>query len=165
MHSCNGSIAECANEEEMLMESEITRRFLAQQKKNYISYPTLKKDRPACDGASGQPYTKSGSCVPSQANPYNPDLCLVRASSTHSCNGSIAECANEEEMLMESEITRRFLEQQKKYISIGALKKDHPACDGASGGQPYTRSGSCAPPPANPYNRGCSKIYRCRSDD
>ncbi|XP_004147646.3 protein RALF-like 32 [Cucumis sativus] len=93
------------------------------------------------------------------------DLCLVRASSTHSCNGSIAECANEEEMLMESEITRRFLEQQKKYISIGALKKDHPACDGASGGQPYTRSGSCAPPPANPYNRGCSKIYRCRSDD
>uniref|UniRef100_A0A0A0L624 RALFL33 n=1 Tax=Cucumis sativus TaxID=3659 RepID=A0A0A0L624_CUCSA len=74
MHSCNGSIAECANEEEMLMESEITRRFLAQQKKNYISYPTLKKDRPACDGASGQPYTKSGSCVPSQANPYNPGI-------------------------------------------------------------------------------------------
>ncbi|XP_023528073.1 protein RALF-like 32 [Cucurbita pepo subsp. pepo] len=93
------------------------------------------------------------------------DLCLVRASSKHSCNGSIAECGGEEETLMESEISRRFLEQQKKYISIGALKKDHPACDGGGGGQPYTRSGSCAPPPANPYNRGCSKIYRCRSDD
>lgn len=93
------------------------------------------------------------------------DLCLVRASSKHSCNGSIAECGSEEEMLMESEISQRFLEQQRKYISIGALKKDHPACDGSGGGQPYTKSGSCAPPPTNPYNRGCSKIYRCRSDD
>ncbi|XP_022138047.1 protein RALF-like 32 [Momordica charantia] len=92
-------------------------------------------------------------------------LCLLRASFASPCNGSIAECNTEKEMLMESEISRRFLEQQKKYISIGALKKDRPACDGSGRGQPYTKSGSCVPPPSNPYDRGCSKIYRCRSDD
>lgn len=92
------------------------------------------------------------------------DLRLVQAFSMSSCNGSIAECDSEKEMLMESEISRRFLAQQKKYIAIGALRKDRPACDGSSG-RPYTKSGSCASSPANPYNRGCSKTYRCRSDD
>ncbi|KAG9144363.1 hypothetical protein Leryth_024501 [Lithospermum erythrorhizon] len=77
-------------------------------------------------------------------------------------NGSITESDDYIEEMMESEISRRFLEQ-RRYISIGALKRDHPACDGGASGTPYTRSG-CLPPPANPYNRGCSKYYRCRSD-
>ncbi|KAL6194097.1 hypothetical protein ACLB2K_035181 [Fragaria x ananassa] len=85
------------------------------------------------------------------------------SSSSSSCNGSIAECETESELLMESEISRRFLEQ-KKYISPGALKKDQPVCNGGARGEAYSKTGGCLPPPANTYNRGCSKYYRCRSD-
>ncbi|KAG6597606.1 Protein RALF-like 32, partial [Cucurbita argyrosperma subsp. sororia] len=85
--------------------------------------------------------------------------------SMSSCNVSMAEHGNEEELLVQSEMGRRFLEEQKKYISIGALKKDMIAFEGSSGGQPFPKSENCAPPPLNPYNRGCSKISRCRSDD
>ncbi|GLT60991.1 hypothetical protein SLA2020_337280 [Shorea laevis] len=76
------------------------------------------------------------------------------------CNGSIAECYEEGEMLMESEISRRFLEQ-KKYISYGALGRDRPACDG-EGGEAYGK-GRCQPGQSNPPGRGCSKYYQCRS--
>ncbi|KAF3456650.1 hypothetical protein FNV43_RR01304 [Rhamnella rubrinervis] len=76
------------------------------------------------------------------------------------CNGSIAECNQESETLMESEISRRFLEDQKRYISPGALKPDQPVCRGA-GGESY--AGNCLPPSSNPHDRGCSKYYRCRS--
>lgn len=62
--------------------------------------------------------------------------------------------------MLESEITRRYLED-KRYISAGALKRDQPACDGGDKGQAYTKSGSCTPPQSNPYNRGCSKYYKC----
>ncbi|EEF24865.1 RALFL33, putative, partial [Ricinus communis] len=84
------------------------------------------------------------------------------SSSSWACNGSIAEC-NEElyEMLMESEISRRFL-AEKKYISPGALKRDQPVCNGGANGQSY--SSSCLPPSSNPHTRGCSKYYQCRSD-
>ncbi|OVA05697.1 Rapid ALkalinization Factor [Macleaya cordata] len=76
------------------------------------------------------------------------------------CNGSIAECNEEEEALMDSEISRRFLAEGGKpnFITPGALKPDRPICGQAH--QPYT---SCLPKPANPYNRGCSKIYKCKS--
>ncbi|KAI3746943.1 hypothetical protein L6452_09385 [Arctium lappa] len=74
-------------------------------------------------------------------------------------NGSLQELLEE---LWESEITRRYLEE-KRYISEGALKRDQPACGGGGRGEAYTKSGSCTPPPSNPYNRGCSKYYRCRS--
>ncbi|CAK9149914.1 unnamed protein product [Ilex paraguariensis] len=79
------------------------------------------------------------------------------------CNGSISECEEAVENLMESEISRRFLEQ-RKYISSGALKKDEPVCNGGGGGEAYSKSEGCLPPQSNPYNRGCSKYYRCRSD-
>ncbi|XP_057420975.1 protein RALF-like 32 [Lotus japonicus] len=79
------------------------------------------------------------------------------------CNGSIAECNQEDELLMESEISRRFLEE-RRYISPGALKRDKPVCNGGASGEAYSKSGGCLPPPSNPYNRGCSKYYRCRSD-
>ncbi|KAL1358247.1 hypothetical protein AAHE18_04G018900 [Arachis hypogaea] len=81
---------------------------------------------------------------------------------TYTCNGSIAECNQEYEMLMESEISRRFLEE-KKYISYGALGRDKPACNGERG-EAYSKNEGCLPPPSNPENRGCSKYYRCRSD-
>lgn len=99
-------------------------------------------------------------------------ICLmngaVSCNSSHSndnkCNGSIAECNEELEILMDSEVSRRFLEQ-KKYISAGALKRDQPVCNGGSnGGQPYSRSEGCLPPQSNPYQRGCSTYYRCRHD-
>ncbi|KAL5053868.1 hypothetical protein RYX36_034550 [Vicia faba] len=86
--------------------------------------------------------------------------------STHhskTCNGSIGECNEVGEELMESEISRRLLEQ-RRYISEGALKRDKPVCNGGAGGEAYSRSEGCIPPPSNPYNRGCSKYYRCRSD-
>ncbi|KAE8725946.1 Methyltransferase family protein [Hibiscus syriacus] len=81
-------------------------------------------------------------------------ICFCNGEFMH-CNGSIGDCDEADEMLMESETSRRFLEQ-KRYISPGALKRDQPVCPAASGG--------CLPQPSNPYNRGCSKYYRCRSD-
>lgn len=91
--------------------------------------------------------------------------CTVLSLTPHvsTCNGSIAECNQEDELLMESEISRRFLEQ-KKYISNGALQRDKPVCNGGGSGEAYSNSGGCLPPPSNPHNRGCSKYYRCRSD-
>ncbi|GMI88990.1 ralf-like 32 [Hibiscus trionum] len=79
------------------------------------------------------------------------------------CNGSIGDCEEANEILMESEISRRLLEG-KRYISPGALKRDQPVCRGGSGGEAYSKSGGCLPEPSNPYDRGCSKYYRCRSD-
>ncbi|KAI9114817.1 hypothetical protein K1719_013830 [Acacia pycnantha] len=80
----------------------------------------------------------------------------------YTCNGSIAECNEEDEMLMESDISRRILEE-KNYISEGALERDKPVCNGGASGEAYSRSGGCLPPPSNPPDRGCSKYYRCRS--
>lgn len=78
------------------------------------------------------------------------------------CIGSIAECNEEEEMVMESDISRRILEE-KKYISEGALRRDKPVCNGGASGEAYSKSGGCLPPPSNPPDRGCSRYYRCRS--
>ncbi|TKY47814.1 RALF 32 [Spatholobus suberectus] len=86
---------------------------------------------------------------------------LSWTSHSYTCNGSIAEC-NQDEQLMESEISRRFLEE--KYISEGALERDKAVCNGGARGEAYSKSEGCLPPPSNPPNRGCSKYYRCRSD-
>ncbi|KAJ9173871.1 hypothetical protein P3X46_016964 [Hevea brasiliensis] len=90
-------------------------------------------------------------------------LCNNRVSSSSAvrCNGSIAECSEDYELLMESEISGRIL-AQKKYISPGALKRDKPVCNGGGSGQSY--SSSCLPSSSNSQTRGCSKYYRCRSD-
>ncbi|KAL3567733.1 hypothetical protein D5086_030384 [Populus alba] len=85
------------------------------------------------------------------------------SSKTNECNGSIAECSEEYEFLMPSDISKRFLEEKRKYISPGALKPNRPVCNGGASGQSY--SSSCLPPPSNPPSRGCSKYYRCRSDN
>ncbi|KAJ6683690.1 hypothetical protein OIU85_007387 [Salix viminalis] len=85
------------------------------------------------------------------------------SSEKNGCNGSIAECNEEYEFLMPSDISKRFLEEKKRYISPGALKPNKPVCNGGASGQSY--SSSCLPPPSNPPSRGCSKYYRCRSDN
>ncbi|XP_044487710.1 protein RALF-like 32 [Mangifera indica] len=78
------------------------------------------------------------------------------------CNNSIAECDEDVEMLMESEIARRVL-AQKKYITPGALKPDQPVCNSGGRGEAYSKTGGCLPPPSNPEDRGCSAYYHCRS--
>lgn len=52
------------------MESEISRRFLAQKK--YISPGALKPDQPVCNGgAAGQPYSRGSGCLPEPSNTYH----------------------------------------------------------------------------------------------
>ncbi|KAF9606194.1 hypothetical protein IFM89_023649 [Coptis chinensis] len=77
------------------------------------------------------------------------------------CNLSVAECMADDEMLMESEISRRFLAGNSPIISYGSLAPNQPSCRGGTRGQSYSSSG-CLPPPSNPYHTSCSKIYRCR---
>ncbi|GMH20268.1 hypothetical protein Nepgr_022109 [Nepenthes gracilis] len=76
------------------------------------------------------------------------------------CNRSIAACEEENEMLMESEISWRILEETR-YITYGALKPNEPACNSGTRGGPYA---DCLPPPSNPQTRPCSKYYRCQRD-
>ncbi|XP_035539746.1 protein RALF-like 32 [Juglans regia] len=67
---CYGSIAECNEEEdhELLMESETSRRFLAEQKR--ISYGVLNPNQPVCNGGGrGQAYSQNGGCLPPPSNP------------------------------------------------------------------------------------------------
>ncbi|XP_026444646.1 rapid alkalinization factor-like [Papaver somniferum] len=72
------------------------------------------------------------------------------------CEGStVGDCENDE---MDSEINRRILETTK-YISYELLKKNSVPCS-QKGASYY----NCKPgAQANPYNRGCSAITKCRS--
>ncbi|OVA14861.1 Rapid ALkalinization Factor [Macleaya cordata] len=82
----------------------------------------------------------------------------TRSSSSSTCEGSIAECQSENEFEMDSEISRRIL-ATSQYISYEALKKNTVPCS-RRGASYY----NCQPgAQANPYNRGCSAITRCRS--
>ncbi|XP_050220910.1 rapid alkalinization factor [Mercurialis annua] len=87
-------------------------------------------------------------------------ISALRSSSSSSCKGSIAEClaSNGEEFELDSEINRRIL-ATSNYISYGALQKNSVPCS-RRGASYY----NCKPgAQANPYNRGCSTITRCRS--
>ncbi|KAL5702783.1 hypothetical protein ACHQM5_028007 [Ranunculus cassubicifolius] len=77
-------------------------------------------------------------------------------SATQPCNGTLAECNEEDEFLMDSEISRRIL-AQGKYISPGALKNNQPTCGG--NGNSYSR---CLPRASNPQTKVCAKYFRCR---
>ncbi|XP_022759696.1 protein RALF-like 33 [Durio zibethinus] len=73
------------------------------------------------------------------------------------CHGSLAECMANDEFDMDSEINRRIL-QTTQYISYGALQRNTVPCS-LRGASYY----NCQPgAQANPYNRGCSAIARCR---
>ncbi|KAI3926131.1 hypothetical protein MKW98_028267 [Papaver atlanticum] len=61
-----------------------------------------------------------------------------------------------EEMEMDSEISRRVLMMQKKFISYETLKKDVIPC-----AQPGASYYNCHGHEANPYNRGCEVTTGC----
>ncbi|KAG5221740.1 protein RALF [Salix suchowensis] len=84
----------------------------------------------------------------------------MQASAEHvRCSGSMVECSDqmaEEELSMESETSRRFV-QAVKHISPGVLRADAAVCRKPRRGQPY--QGSCLPPPSNNYHRGCHRFF------
>ncbi|CAI0459923.1 unnamed protein product [Linum tenue] len=68
--------------------------------------------------------------------------------------------ADGEEFAMDSEISRRVLQQQSgRYISYGALQRNTVPCSRRGASYYNCRAGA----QANPYSRGCSAITRCRS--
>nr|XP_043622255.1 rapid alkalinization factor-like [Erigeron canadensis] len=74
------------------------------------------------------------------------------------CRGSIAECMGDAaEMEMQSESTRRIL-ATTNYISYGALQGNNVPCSQRGASYYNCQSGG----QANPYQRGCSTITRCR---
>nr|AFB73770.1 rapid alkalinization factor [Chimonanthus praecox] len=78
------------------------------------------------------------------------------------CAGNLrGGCLWEEEMEMDSEISRRILAAQKKYISYEALKRDEVPCS-----KPGASYYNCQAPPKtnNPYSRGCTVITGCARD-
>lgn len=78
---------------------------------------------------------------------------------TSRCQGSTGECMiDEDEFDMESEINRRILATQN-YISYGALQRNTVPCSQRGASYYNCKAGA----QANPYNRGCSAITRCRS--
>ena len=63
---CDGSMEECGDiDEELVMESESSRRIL---QANIINYGAIRRDLPACGGSGGKPY--SISCLPPSSNRY-----------------------------------------------------------------------------------------------
>ncbi|PON96579.1 Rapid ALkalinization Factor [Trema orientale] len=87
-------------------------------------------------------------------------LSWVRASTTSGgrCRGSIAECMAENEYDMDSENNRRIL-ATTQYISYGALQRNTVPCSRRGASYYNCQEGA----EANPYNRECSTITRCRS--
>ncbi|KAI3964655.1 hypothetical protein MKX01_020472 [Papaver californicum] len=85
-------------------------------------------------------------------------LGVVRSSTAQTCNDLVGECINEnDEFMMESDITRRFLFTPKRHISYGALKRNQVPC--SRRGSSYY--GCTRATKANPYRRGCSRITHC----
>lgn len=80
------------------------------------------------------------------------------------CSGNVSgsgECSEmdveEAEMEMDSEINKRILLMQKKFISYDTLKRDMVPCN-TPGASYYNCRGNG---PANSYSRGCQMITRC----
>lgn len=83
---------------------------------------------------------------------------VPRKNSNH-CQGSIAECmADGSEFDMDSEINRRIL-ATTQYISYAVLQRNTVPCSLRGASYYNCKAGA----EANPYNRGCSAITRCRS--
>ncbi|XP_068655467.1 rapid alkalinization factor-like [Aristolochia californica] len=77
------------------------------------------------------------------------------------CSGSMGEgCVWEAEMEMDSEINRRVLMAQKRYISYGSLQKDQVPC--STPGAPYYNCRSHGRGVG--YSRGCEVITGCGRD-
>uniref|UniRef100_A0A803N562 Uncharacterized protein n=1 Tax=Chenopodium quinoa TaxID=63459 RepID=A0A803N562_CHEQI len=83
---------------------------------------------------------------------------LVPSTTLSSCQGTIGECfEGQEEFLVDSESNRRIL-ASRRYISYGALRRNHVPCSRRGASYYNCRPGAAA----NPYRRGCSRITRCR---
>ncbi|PNX83765.1 protein RALF-like 19-like [Trifolium pratense] len=67
---------------------------------------------------------------------------------------------DDNEMLMDSDISRRTLAGRQRYISYGALKADQAPC--GRRGQSYYDCQKRSQ--ANPYRRGCTKVTHCARD-
>ncbi|XP_047963024.1 rapid alkalinization factor-like [Salvia hispanica] len=76
------------------------------------------------------------------------------------CRGTIAEClaGGDDEFDLDSESSRRIL-ATSRYISYEALKRNNAPCSRRGASYYNCRPGA----QANPYQRGCSAITRCRS--
>ncbi|KAG6742710.1 hypothetical protein POTOM_053633 [Populus tomentosa] len=179
---CSGSVVGFSGqmaEGGLSMESGTSRRTVRAIK--FITPGALRPDAPFCAKVTrGEPY--SNNCLPPPSNSYNRgcnnyySFAITRKTisgigfldtkqllKSNTSTFAIIECSEEYEFLMPSDISKRFLEEKRKYISPGALKPNRPVCNGGASGQSY--SSSCLPPPSNPPSRGCSKYYRCRSDN
>ncbi|KAK6914350.1 Rapid ALkalinization Factor [Dillenia turbinata] len=141
-------------EMEMVMESEISRRFL--EATEYITASAFKPDLRACGGNGARGGAKSATlCI--SVSLYSGAAKASQAIHAYAtCNGSIAECNRGNELLMENEIVRRYLEGLNQ-ISYRALDTSA-VCD-VPGGQPYR---SCTGSPTHPGKRGCYEYYDCR---
>ncbi|WCJ33143.1 ralf-like 24 [Euphorbia peplus] len=73
------------------------------------------------------------------------------------CSKKIGDSIEEEGEMMESEISRRVLVMQKKYISYETLKRDMVPCE-----KPGASYYECHAREAHSYSRGCEVITRCR---
>ncbi|GFZ21052.1 hypothetical protein Acr_29g0002140 [Actinidia rufa] len=77
------------------------------------------------------------------------------------CNGTIADCfGNELEMLMDSDMSRRFLQQGGKSFSRGSTAPNKPVASKCGRGryQPCIPGSNGLPP------RACNQYYRCGRD-
>lgn len=77
-----------------------------------------------------------------------------RLSSSQTCHGPPGTCLEETDL----DIHRRELAPKRKYISYSALRMNAVPCN--QPGQSYYNCGIGEV--ANPYNRGCSVLTRCR---
>ncbi|WOH15921.1 hypothetical protein DCAR_0935468 [Daucus carota subsp. sativus] len=74
-------------------------------------------------------------------------------------SGTVADfISDESEFDLDSDINRRILATRRRYISYGALSRNTVPCSRRGASYYNCRQGA----QANPYNRGCSKITRCR---
>ncbi|KAI7751902.1 hypothetical protein M8C21_002629 [Ambrosia artemisiifolia] len=94
---------------------------------------------------------------PSAASNGGEDQFSWNMSKQGGCRGSIAECMADGEIEMESERTRRIL-ATSNYISYDALQGNNVPCSQRGASYYNCQSGG----QANPYQRGCSTITRCR---
>ncbi|CAN4123239.1 unnamed protein product [Withania somnifera] len=83
---------------------------------------------------------------------------MTLSSSSPICDGSIGECLAGDGSEDESESTRRMLAYRRRYISYGALSRNRVPCSRRGASYYNCRPGARA----NPYQRGCSAITRCR---
>ncbi|KAK1356939.1 Rapid alkalinization factor [Heracleum sosnowskyi] len=74
------------------------------------------------------------------------------------CTGSVADCMGGDEFNLDSESNRRIL-ATTNYISYDALERNNVPCSQRGASYYNCEQGA----EANPYDRGCSAITRCRS--